>query len=169
MVVPFSVAFPAPCNLLLSLLKLVLRFENSPRIMYNNGIKTIGASYYIPSQNGVTSANEDEFLQFSHLSSLPPGAIAFDRSDFHFGECQFIGAVGTPTPKNLFNLYWLPYYNELYNPDTRIMTIKVNLSPSDISTFKMYDTVFIKNRTFRVNKIDYKPNDLAKVEFILIS
>jgi hypothetical protein len=144
-------------------------FENSPRIMYNNGIKTIGASYYIPSQNGVTSANEDEFLQFSHLSSLPPGAIAFDRSDFHFGECQFIGAVGTPTPKNLFNLYWLPYYNELYNPDTRIMTIKVNLSPSDISTFKMYDTVFIKNRTFRVNKIDYKPNDLAKVEFILIS
>jgi len=144
-------------------------FENSPRVMYNNGIKSTGASYYIPSQNGVTSANEDEFLQFSHLSSLPPGAIAFDRSDFHFGECQFIGAVGTPTPKNLFNLYWLPYYNELYNPDTRIMTIKVNLSPSDISTFKMYYTVFIKNRTFRVNKIDYKPNDLAKVEFILIS
>jgi len=65
-------------------------------------------------------------------------------------------------------LYWLPYYNELYNPDTRIMDLKVNLNPSDINTFKMYDTVFIKNRTFRVNKIDYKPNDLATVEFILI-
>ena len=47
------------------------------------------------------------------------------------------------------------------------MTIKVNLSPSDINTFKFNDTVFIKNRTFRVNKIDYKPNDLATVEFIL--
>ena len=69
---------------------------------------------------------------------------------------------------NLFNMYWLPYYAELYNPNTRTMTIKVNLSPSDINTFKFNDTVFIKNRIFRCNKIDYKPNDLATVEFILI-
>jgi hypothetical protein len=143
-------------------------FENSPRIMFNNGLKSTGASYYIPAQNGGTSANEPDFLQFSHLTSLPPGAIATDRRDFHFGECQLIPPVGAPTNNNLFNLYWLPYYSELYNPDTRIMTIKVNLSPSDINTFKFNDTVFIKNRTFRVNKIDYKPNDLATVEFILI-
>ena len=46
--------------------------------------------------------------------------------------------------------------------------MKVNLSPSDVSAFKFYDTVMIKNRTFRVNKIQYKPNSLATVEFILI-
>jgi len=143
-------------------------FENSPRIMYNNGKKSTGASYFIPAQNGLFSENLTEYLQFSHLTSLPPGAIAIDRRDFHFGECQLIQPVGAPTNNNLFNLYWLPYYSELYNPDTRIMTIKVNLSPSDINTFKFNDTVFIKNRTFRVNKIDYKPNDLATVEFILI-
>jgi len=142
-------------------------FENSPRIMFNNGIKATGASYFIPAQNGLASENQTNFLQFSHLTSLPPGAIATQRRDFHFGECQLIGA-GSPSNNNLFNLYWLPYYAELYNPDTRIMTIKVNLSPSDINTFKFNDTVFIKNRTFRVNKIDYKPNDLATVEFILI-
>ncbi len=140
-------------------------FENSPRIMYNNGIKATGASYYIPAQNGVTSSNETDFLQFSHLTSVP--TITGSR-DFHFGQCQLLPPVGNSVPDNLFNLYWLPYYSELYNPDTRIMTIKVNLSPSDINTFKFNDTVFIKNRTFRVNKIDYKPNDLAKVEFILI-
>ena len=143
-------------------------FENSPRIMYNNGKKTTVFDYYIPAQNGLTSATLTEYLQFSHLTSLSPGAIATDRRDFHFGECQLISPVGAPTNNNLFNLYWLPYYSELYNPDTRIMTIKVNLSPSDINTFKFNDTVFIKNRTFRVNKIDYKPNDLATVEFILI-
>ena len=76
--------------------------------------------------------------------------------------------VGAATPNNLFNLYWLPYYSELYNPNTRTMIIKVNLSPADINTFKFNDTVFIKNRVFRVNRIDYKPNDLATVEFILI-
>ena len=140
-------------------------FENSPRIMFNNGIKSTGASFYIPAQNGGTSDNQANFLQFSHLTSVPSVTTA---RDFNFGECQLIPPAINPTNNNLFNLYWLPYYSELYNPDTRIMTIKVNLSPSDINTFKFNDTVFIKNRTFRVNKINYKPNDLATVEFILI-
>ena len=69
---------------------------------------------------------------------------------------------------NLYNKYWSAYYDELYHPDTRVMTLKVNLNPSDIATFKFYDVVMIQNRTFRVNRIDYKPNDLANVEFILI-
>jgi len=146
-------------------------FDNSPRIMYNNGIKDTGASYYIPFQNGLSSENQANFLQFSHLSDVPTilatPSVAGSR-DFHFGECQLMTGVGDPVPDNLFNLYWLPYYSELYNPNTRIMTIKVNLSPADINTFKFNDTVYIKNRVFRVNKIDYKPNDLATVEFILI-
>ena len=140
-------------------------FENSPRIMYNNGIKSTGTTYYIPAQNGLASENQTNFLQFSHLSDIP--TIASSR-DFHFGECQLMTGVGNATANNLFNLYWLPYYSELYNPNTRTMTIKVNLSPADINTFKFNDTVMIKNRVFRVNKIDYKPNDLATVEFILI-
>jgi hypothetical protein len=144
-------------------------FENSPRIMYNNGIKPTGTSYYIPAQNGVTSTEKTDFLQFSHLTEIPTSSAASSTTlDFHFGICQLMTGVGTPTPNNLFNLYWLPYYSELYNPNTRTMTIKVNLSPADINTFRFNDRVFIKNRVFRVNKIDYKPNDLATVEFILI-
>jgi len=140
-------------------------FDNSPRIMYNNGIKSTGVSYYIPEQNGVTSDNQSDFLQFTHLSTVPSNSAALD---FHFGECQLMTGVGTSTVNNLFNMYWLPYYTELYNPNTRIMTIKVNLSPADINTFNFNDRVYMKNRVFRVNKIDYKPNDLATVEFILI-
>ena len=147
-------------------------FDNSPRIMYNNGIKSTGASYFIPAQNNFASEDQLNFLQFSHLSDIPtittvPPAIT-DTSDFHFGECQLMPGVGNATANNLFNVYWLPYYSQLYNPNTRTMTMKVNLSPADINTFKFNDTVMIKNRTFRVNRIDYKPNDLATVEFILI-
>jgi hypothetical protein len=153
-------------------------FENSPRIMYNNGIKSLAlgtftsCTYYIPEQNGVSSENANAFLQFSHLTdiptliSIPPDPD--DTVDFHFGICQLIQPIGDATPNNLFNTYWAPYFNELYNPDTRTMTLKVNLTPGDINTFNFYDTVFIKNRLFRVNKIDYKPNELATVEFILI-
>jgi hypothetical protein len=150
-------------------------FDNSPRIMYNNGVVDLsatGTTYYIPAQNGGSSANEDAFLQFSHLTDIPTVVTIppdpNDTRDFHFGICQLIEPIGNGTPNNLFNTYWLPYYNELYNPDTRTMTIKVNLGAGDINTFKFYDIVMIKNRTFRVNKIEYKPNDLSTVEFILI-
>jgi hypothetical protein len=148
-------------------------FENSPRIMYNNGVKTLtSCTYYIPEQNGAFSENANAFLQFSHLTdiptliSIPPDPD--DTVDFNFGICQLIQPIGDATPNNLFNTYWAPYFNELYNPDTRTMTLKVNLTPGDINTFNFYDTIFIKNRLFRVNKIDYKPNELATVEFILI-
>ena len=141
-------------------------FENSPRILYNNGKITMqNSSFYIPEQNGLSSENTSDFLQFSHLSTIPSDPTSLD---FHFGECQYFSGVGSTSINNLFNTYWLPYFNELYNSDTRIMTLKIDLSASDISTFNLYDTVFIKNRQFRVNKIDYKPNDLSTVEFILI-
>ena len=148
-------------------------FDNSPRIMYNNGVKTLtSCTYSVPTQNGVAGdAFEDEFLQFSHLTDIPTSVsippTSGDTVDFNFETLQTLAGIGT-TPYNLYSMYWEPYYNELYNPDTRTMTIKVNLSPSDINTFKFYDIITIKNREFRVNKIDYKPNDLATVEFILI-
>jgi hypothetical protein len=147
-------------------------FDNAPRIMYNNGIKATGITYYIPQQNGVSSEDQPNFLQFSHLTDIPTivstPPVPTDTRDFHFGECQLITPIGDATVNNLFNRYWLPYYAELYNPNTRIMTMKVNLTPADINTFKFEDKVMIKNRVFRVNKIDYKPNNLATVEFILI-
>jgi hypothetical protein len=142
-------------------------FENSPRIMYNNGVQTLtSCTYLIPAQNGVAvEPTENKFLQFSHLTSIPTSQGVID---FHFGECQLISPIGSSVTDNLFNTYWLPYFNELYNPDTRTMSLKVNLTPGDLNTFNFYNTVFIKNRLFRVNKIDYKPNELATVEFILI-
>jgi hypothetical protein len=148
-------------------------FENSPRIMYNNGEKALtSCSPYVPPQNGAGDYYFTSFLQFSHLTDIPTVVTnppdPNDTVDFHFGICQLIQPIGDATPNNLFNTYWLPYFNELYNPDTRTMTLKVNLTPGDINTFFFYDTVFIKNRLFRVNKIDYKPNELATVEFILI-
>ena len=143
-------------------------FDNAPRIMYDNGVKTLPTTtYHVPPSNGDSGdAFEDEYLCFSHLNPMP-GILG--GTDFHFGECQLAPGVGVSPVDNLFNTYWLPYYAQLYNPNTRIMSLKVNLTAGDISKFNMYDTVMIKNREFRVNKINYKPNDLATVEFILVS
>jgi hypothetical protein len=146
-------------------------FENSPRILYNNGIKTLAtpsfSSYSVPTQNGEAGETLDHFLQFSHLSEIP--SVSATSKDFVFTSFQLTSVdVGIPPLDNLFTTYWLPYLTELYHADTRTMNLKVNLNPADIATFKFNDTVMIKNRSFRVNKIEYKPNSLAKVEFILL-
>ena len=147
--------------------------ENLPRILFNNGLVTMPTTtYYVPAQNGgSTVAAKTQYLQFSHFSSIPivtstPPAVS-DTQDFHFGECQLI-SLGDPTSMNLFNMYWLPYFKELYNPDTRTMTLKINLNAADINTFNFNDKIYIKQRVFRVNKIDYKPYELSTVELILI-
>ena len=142
-------------------------FGNAPRIFYNAGVHTLtSTTYSVPDHpGGSTYPTEDTFLQFGHLSAVPPLATTID---FNFGTTELVGFSGILPVNNLFNVYWLPYFAELYHPDTRTVKLKVNLNASDIATFKFYDKVMIKNRTFRVNKIEYKPNSLAKVEFILI-
>tara|TARA_R100000781_G_C4082036_1_gene128033 strand:+ start:2006 stop:4774 length:2769 start_codon:yes stop_codon:yes gene_type:complete len=145
-------------------------YKNKPRILYDvshNTKRTLTqGTYYIPPQNGLSSENQSSFGQFSHLTEVP---TTTSTKDYNYSSQQLITQVGTYIPvDNLFNTYWSPYYDELYNSDTRVVTMKVNLSPSDISNFNFYDTVFIKNREYRVNKIDYKPYELSTVEFILI-
>ena len=141
-------------------------FENSPRIFYNRGLFG-NVSYYIPAQNNQTEEQAATYGYFSHLrfaAFLTPA----DARDLNFGEQQLLPNVAGGTVNTLYNLYWADYFNELYNINTRVMTIKVNLNSSDINTFEFNQRVFIKNRLFRVNKIDYKPNDLSTVEFILV-
>ena len=177
---PFAASVPKPLTDIIAVSELITPaiysmsddgesqpFENSPRLFFNNGIKSVGSgTYHVPAWNGYAAANLDEFLQFSHLTDIPAISTTID---INYETQQMISGVSNTIPAaNLYTLFWEPYYNELYNPDTRIMTLKVNLTASDINSFNFYDKVMIKNRIYRVNKIDYKPNDLATVEFILI-
>ena len=114
--------------------------------------------------NGDFGENLQDCYQMSNFSTLP---TTNTTNDLNFGSCQILNTQNN-TLQNLFNRFWSTYYDRLYNSDTRLLTIKVNLSPADISLFDFTQIVMLKNRAYRVNKIDYKPNDLAKVEFILM-
>ena len=144
-------------------------FDNAPRILYKTSASpftmTDGTTYKIPAQNGVgETAAETRFLQFSHTTDMLPQSTSLD---LNFGSHQLIG-IATNTIHSLYQEYWSTYFDELYNFDTKSMTLKVNLNAADINQFNFNDKVIIMNRAFRVNKIDYKPNDLSTVEFILI-
>ena len=152
-------------------------FDNKPRILYdmngdhtnynnltalpiNNGVQK---TYRIPSFNGVTGEQQSKFLQFGHVTAYPTSA---QQRDFNFGAVQMINYTGTP--RNLFNEFWAPYYDELYHSDTMTVKIKVILSPMEMSIVNFYDKVFIKNREYRINKIQYKAGELSTVELILM-
>ena len=143
-------------------------YENKPRILYNIGRVTLSTrTYYIPPQSGLSSENQSSFGQFSHLTETPTTA---STKDYNFNTGQLIPAVGTIIPvDNLFNTYWSPYYDDLYNPDTKEVKLKIYLTPSEISNFEFYHKIRIKNALYRVNKIDYKPYELSTVELILIA
>ena len=133
-------------------------------MLLRNYLNNTNVSYDIPSQNGVAGGIKTEYGQMSHVSNIP--SVASD-DDLNFGACQLF--IGTPPINNLYANYYQQYYDELYNVNTRVLKAKVNLTPADINQFKFYDIVILKNRAYRVNKIDYKPNELSVVEFILIS
>ena len=144
-------------------------FDNKPRILYKTSASpftmTSGTSYKIPQQNGVVSTGaETKYLKFSHTTDLPPLSTSLD---LNFSPHLLIGISGN-TLNSLYQQYWSNYFDELYNFDTKTMTVKVNLNAADITQFDFRNKVMIQNRAFRVNKIDYKPNDLSTVEFILI-
>ena len=141
--------------------------KNLPRILFDTGVYTASDTFYVPAQNGGGDDNKDNYSLFSHTSAVP--ATATDN-DLNFGACQLINlSMGVSPVNNLYSTYYARYFQELYSPDVKTMTLKVLLTANDIANFNFYDKIFIKNREYRVDKINYKPNDLSTVDFILIT
>ena len=145
-------------------------FDNLPRILYDNGVKireVNGFGFDSPIQNHASAqfSNQKEYLFFSHYDRPTP-LTGNETLNYNFGLCQTIG-MGPIGSDTLYALYWQPYIDDLYDPDTRVLKLKINLISTDVSNFRFYDLIRIKNRLYRVNKIDYKPGEMSNVELIL--
>jgi hypothetical protein len=145
-------------------------FESNPRILFDNGVRTgsSGYGYQSPVQNHTTAqfSNETDYLFFSHYERGTPLTGTEDKN-YNFGTCQTLGFGPLPS-ETLYSEYWQPYIDDLYDNDTRQLKLKINLYPSDVSGFRFYDLIQIKNRLYRVNKINYKPGAMSDVELILL-
>ena len=150
-------------------------FDNKPRILYDvsddqsthTDLPQLSyGTYRIPAAAGLGDEDQGYVCLFSHVTDLP---TVVGSRDFNFGAHQIISSMGNTPTLNLFTEYWSPYYDELYHSDTRTMSVKVLLTPLEISKINFYDFILIKNRQYRINKIDYKPNQLSNVELILLS
>jgi hypothetical protein len=84
------------------------------------------------------------------------------------------GAVTNPpmrTINDLFNNYWLKWYNFTYDPFGRILEMNIILDYSNIFDLRFNDKIFIKDSWFMVNKItDYQVGrkTSCKVELVRV-
>ena len=76
-----------------------------PRILYNVGVKRITkwCNLFYTFKKWQSSENQDEFLQFCHLTDVPaitPNQFGVATTqDFNFGECQFFPGLGAAPRK----------------------------------------------------------------------
>ena len=98
--------------------------------------------------------------------------------DYNFGEIQYsyYPELTSLTPNNLVNNYWKKFLDGIADKNSKLIKLKVYLTPNDIATFNYNDTIFIDQLTddgghyFIVNKITYIPtsNLPSVVELIRI-
>lgn len=137
-------------------------WENKMRIMYDNGVQNLLTDNY-NTPGGFN--NEDEYLLFTMVDSYPVNAST--SNSYNFGVVNYQGAGGAVL-NSLYNVYWLKYIDELYHKDTRIVKIEAYLTADDISKIKFNDIILIKNKKFRLHKIEYRAGAMSKLELITI-
>jgi len=98
-------------------------------------------------------------------------------SDINFGTTEGLYYPGNKiTSNNLYNNYWRRTFLELYNKDSRLVKLYVNLTTQDLSELNLYDTIYIENTSFsapsyfRINQLTYNSSfkDSYEIELFKI-
>jgi hypothetical protein len=92
-------------------------------------------------------------------------------ADLNFGvpkEINFTLASGLLS-NNLFNTYYSPYFAEITDKDSRLITCKMKLTERDINTLDFTKFIWIDGVLYRLYKIvDYAENELCEVQLLRV-
>lgn len=125
------------------------------RYAYKDKNKQIEGEWYMLS--GSTAVAQTTYPCVSHLSSLDvhiPDLV----SDLSFGSTfDFFGNVNDQpvnfTKFNLYDTFWRNYVENNYSNETRRLTGKFFLKPTDVYYTKFTDKIFIKDSFYRLEKV----------------
>ena len=135
-------------------------WQNKFRVLYDNGVTPLSASTIeVNNQFG----GGDTFNSYLRFSTKQDGAGGIS---YNYGIVSY--DYSYPWIDSLYNTFWFRYMDELYNPETRIITVNAYLNAKDIYEIKFNDIIMIKNRNYRVIKITYNNTGLSELELITI-
>jgi hypothetical protein len=132
------------------------------RCLYNAGNAEIQLT------DGVT-ASAFAIPLLNHYSTINASINDFD---LNFAPETPLHDISSSPFNNLFNLYWRDYLNNIYSPQSRVMTASFALDLTDILTFSFSDTIWIKDAYWRIlditdYKVGYKDSTIVKLMKII--
>jgi len=134
-------------------------WDNKWRMLYDIGVQTLQTdditSYQFDATEYLLFSPANEYPTTSNTLSVDFGVVNYDIS-------------GADVLNGLYNIYWAKYIDELYHKDTRIAEMKILLTAKDLSTLNYNDIIRIKNKKFRIKKIEYKSGAMSKLQLITI-
>jgi hypothetical protein len=69
--------------------------------------------------------------------------------------------------RNLFNIYYSPYFADITDKDSRLVTAKIKFTPKDIFNLDFGKLIYNDGVLYRLVKIkDYSDNDVCEVELL---
>jgi hypothetical protein len=93
------------------------------------------------------------------------------NSDLNFGATKelYFTLVAGALSNNLFNAYYSSYLAEITDKDSRLLTVKMKLTESDIYNLDFGRYILIDQVLYRLQKIiDYAPGELCKVQLLRV-
>jgi hypothetical protein len=143
------------------------------RLVYYNGMVAAPLEWHIKNDAGTTIHwNEYPLVsQYSIFNSTTFEDLAWRNSAPLWAITGVVTNPPMRTINDLFNNYWLKWYNFTYDPFGRILEMNIILDYSNIFDLRFNDKIFIKDSWFMVNKItDYQVGrkTSCKVELVRV-
>jgi hypothetical protein len=170
-------------------------FASTPLVKYTDRDKYVSAIYKL--NNGVEQMTEHTIrilqakkitgvsswqIRNSNFASLVSGLTAYGyaghvdtptnpQADLNFGapkEIFFEYSTGNLS-NNLFNAYYSPYFAEITDKDSRLVTCKMKLNEVDITNLDFGKFIWIDGVLYRLIKIvDYTEDDVCEVQLLRV-
>ena len=140
-------------------------FKFLPRLLFKQSLKTIGGTeavgvsgsaagyYYINDGNTTFPVN-----YYRTVGPNTTSPVDFTTGfDIHYNNLGYWpyqqNWVNGKTSNDAYSTYWAYYVNELYDVNTRLVTMNIVLQPNDIQNIRLNDKIFVDGHYYRINKI----------------
>jgi hypothetical protein len=147
------------------------KVDSNIRILYRKTIPVLSNTLYIYA--GGTNYSFNNYPYAGHLDDPTDAGLdlSFDAPKLLFYDNEF-----SYTTNNLYNEYYDQFFEEIYGPESKVITAYVYLNSQDILDFDYRKLIYIDNISsgspgyFRINKIEYDPSNKQsyKVELIKV-
>lgn len=134
-----------------------IRVKFKPRLLYYLGkkpnLQLYNQRWFFEDELSIPQP-QNYYPQFHHVNQLPATSQSLD---LHFGNLNHYeyhqDEVNRNTPQDAFYTYWSEYVNELYDVESRLVTMNIDLKPGDIPNIRLNDKIFIDGHYYRINNI----------------